>query len=262
MDWRVRGVGLRVGGHRGAAALAPENTYAGFALAAEAGADYLELDVQLTADGVAVVIHDDDLDRTTDGHGPVAAASWAALRDLDAGTWFDRRFARERMPTLAGFLAWLEARPPLGATIEAKGPGSGAAIAAAILASPARPRLSICSFTAAELRAAAEVASDVPRLLIVDRDDPGVDLFAAAAGARATGINVPWPWLSCDLVKRLHGAGLLVAGGTLDDPAEVPACLRLGLDAVDSNRPAIIVAARRAALWVPALRDRMGGDQR
>jgi glycerophosphoryl diester phosphodiesterase len=244
MDWRVRGVGLRVGGHRGAAALAPENTYAGFALAAEAGADYLELDVQLSADGVAVVIHDDDLDRTTDGHGPVAAASWAVLRHLDAGTWFDRRFAGQRIPTLSGFLRWLVARPPLGATIEAKGAGSGAAIATAILASPARLRLSICSFTAAELRAASTMAPDVPRLLIVDRDDPAVDLFAAAAGARATGINVPWPWLSGDLVERLHGAGLLVVGGTLDDPAEVPACLRLGLDAVDSNRPAVIVAAR------------------
>ncbi len=147
MDWRAHGVGLRIGGHRGAAAVAPENTYAGFALAAAAGADYVELDVQLSADGVAVIIHDDDLDRTTDGHGPVAAARWAALRDLDAGRWFDPRFAGECIPTLAGFLRWLVARPPLGATIEAKGAGSGAAIAAAILASPARPRLSICSFS-------------------------------------------------------------------------------------------------------------------
>jgi glycerophosphoryl diester phosphodiesterase len=246
MDWRVRGVGLRVGGHRGAAALAPENTYAGFALAAEAGADYLELDVQLSADGVPVVIHDDDLERTTNGHGPVAAASWAALQDLDAGTWFDRRFAGERIPSLAGFLRWLVARPPLGATIEAKGAGSGLAVAAAILASPARPRLSICSFTAAELRAAAALAPGVPRLLIVDRDDPTVDPFAAAAAAGATGVNVPWTWLSGDFVERLHGAGLLVAGGTVDDPAEVPACLLLGLDAIDSNRPAVIVAARSA----------------
>ena len=67
MDWWTIGLGLRIGGHRGAAGVAPENTYAGFNVAALAGVDYLEFDVQLLADGVAVVIHDDRLERTTDG---------------------------------------------------------------------------------------------------------------------------------------------------------------------------------------------------
>ena len=136
MDWRTIGLGLRIGGHRGAAGEAPENTYAGFDLAALAGVDYLEFDVQLLADGVAVVIHDDQLDRTSDGHGPVAGATETTLARLDAGAWFDPRFAGEPVPTLAGMVRWLEARPFLGATIEAKGIGTGDRIARTIAASP------------------------------------------------------------------------------------------------------------------------------
>ena len=244
MDWTTPGLGLRIGGHRGAAHEAPENTLAGFALAADAGADYLELDVQLAADGVPLVFHDDDLDRTTDGTGPFAARSNGDLLGLDAGAWFGARFRGERIPTLVGFLAWLGERPRLGATIEAKGSGSGAPIAQAIAASPSRDDCSICSFSAEELRAAAAVDPAIPRMLIVDRDEPDADLIALARGAAAAAVNVPLDWLSGEVVARLHAAGLLVAGGTVDDPAGIGACLKLGIDFVDTNRPSVTVAAR------------------
>lgn len=248
IDWRAIGVGLRIGGHRGAAGEAAENTFAGFALASRAGVDYLELDVQLSADGVAVVVHDDELDRTTDGHGPVASMTADRLARLDAGRWFAPAFTGQRIPTLTELLAWLEAHPALGATIEAKGPGTGAVIARAIEVSPARDRLSVCSFGAVELRAAADAGPEIPRLLIADRDAPGVDLLALARDALATGINVPWAWCDPGLVGRLHRAGLLVAGGTADDAVAIRACVELGLDAVDSNRPTLAVAARDAAV--------------
>jgi glycerophosphoryl diester phosphodiesterase len=255
MDWRAIGLGLRVGGHRGAAGEAPENTFAGFALAFRTGVDYLELDVQLSADGVAVVVHDDELDRTSDGHGPVASMTAAALARLDAGRWFDPAFAGERIPTLTGLLAWLEARPTLGATIEAKGPGTGAVIARAIRGSPARGRLSVCSFEAVELRAAADADTEIARLLIVGRDAPGADLLALARDALAAGINLPWAWCDPELVGRLHRAGLLVAGGTADDDVAIRDCVELALDAVDSNRPTLAVAARDAAVRAGARRD-------
>src|ERR1700675_773367 len=76
----------RVIGHRGAAGLAPENTLAGFRKAAEIGVGWVEVDVHLSADGVPVVIHDDTLDRTTSGTGPVAAKSAAALEALGVPT--------------------------------------------------------------------------------------------------------------------------------------------------------------------------------
>jgi glycerophosphoryl diester phosphodiesterase len=248
MDWTTAGQGLRIGGHRGAAGEAPENTFAGFALAAAAGVDYLELDVQLAADGVALVFHDHDLDRTTDGSGPFAARLSAELLGLDAGGWFGDEFQGQRIPTLEAFLGWLGERPSLGTTIEAKGPGSGAVIARAIRRSRGPAACSICSFSADELQAAAAVDASIPRMLIVDRDEPGADPMELAAAAGASAVNVPVDWLTDKSVTRLQSGGLLVAGGTVDDAAGIEACLRLGIDLVDTNRPSVTVAARNALM--------------
>ncbi len=86
--------------HRGASAAAPENTIAAFELAVTAGADGIELDVHLSADGHPVVIHDDFLDRTTDGSGPVAARTMRELKRLDAGGWYGASFRGQRIQTL------------------------------------------------------------------------------------------------------------------------------------------------------------------
>lgn len=87
--------------HRGASDKAPENTLVAFERALEQGADALECDVHLSADGEVIVIHDETVDRTTDGHGPVAEMTVAELQRLDAGSWKDRRFAGQRIPTLS-----------------------------------------------------------------------------------------------------------------------------------------------------------------
>ncbi len=86
--------------HRGDKACAPENTLAAFKLAAEKGADAVEFDVQLTADGQVIIIHDPNLDRTTNGKGKVSKVPLAALRDLDAGSWFSEQYRGESIPTL------------------------------------------------------------------------------------------------------------------------------------------------------------------
>ena len=86
--------------HRGASGHAPENTVAAFLLAAEMGAHGIELDVHLSADGEAVVIHNDTVDATTDGTGRVSQLTLSELKSLDAGSWFAPEFAGERIPTL------------------------------------------------------------------------------------------------------------------------------------------------------------------
>lgn len=93
-------------GHRGANAAAPENTLAAFQKARELGADGIELDVMLCADGEPVVIHDFTVDRTTNGCGRVEALSLAQLKALDAGAWFGSEFAGERIPTLREVMEW------------------------------------------------------------------------------------------------------------------------------------------------------------
>jgi len=90
--------------HRGISARYPENTLAAFIGAIDAGAHMIELDVCLSKDRHLVVIHDETVDRTTNGTGPVKTLTLAQLRQLDAGSWFDPRFHAERLPTLAQVL--------------------------------------------------------------------------------------------------------------------------------------------------------------
>ncbi|MGF1474421.1 MAG: glycerophosphodiester phosphodiesterase family protein [Geminicoccaceae bacterium] len=94
--------------HRGASAFAPENTLAAIGQAARRGAEWVEVDVQLTADGALVVIHDHQVDRTTDGSGSVQEKTLGELQALDAGSWFDPRFAGEQIPTLEQVLVLCE----------------------------------------------------------------------------------------------------------------------------------------------------------
>jgi len=96
-------VGLKrptVFAHRGSSAYAPENTLAAFEMAVEQGADAIELDVKLSGDGQIIVIHDDTVDRTTDGTGRVGAMTLSELKDLDAGSYFNTKFKTEKIPTL------------------------------------------------------------------------------------------------------------------------------------------------------------------
>ena len=92
--------------HRGASGYAPENTFAAFNLAREMGAGGIETDIQASADGVLVLVHDTRVDRTSDGAGAVADLTWDQLSRLDAGGWFDPRFAGERIVRFDAFLDW------------------------------------------------------------------------------------------------------------------------------------------------------------
>lgn len=105
-------------GHRGAAAYAPENTMASFIKAEEANADWFELDVQLSKDGEVVVMHDDSVDRTTNGHGKVRDLTLYELKQLDAGSWKAPEFSGERIPTLSQCLDY--AKYKIGVYVEIK----------------------------------------------------------------------------------------------------------------------------------------------
>lgn len=109
----------RIIGHRGAKGHAPENTLASFRKAKELGATWIEFDVKETEDGVLVIMHDDDLDRTTNGKGPMAKTMWSVVKELDAGSWFHPSFSNEKIPTLEETFLLLE-ELNIGANIEIK----------------------------------------------------------------------------------------------------------------------------------------------
>jgi glycerophosphoryl diester phosphodiesterase len=109
--------------HRGFSGRAPENTLASFRRAMEIGSDMIELDVQLSQDGKVVILHDDTLERTTNGRGRVADFTLAELKQLDAGSWFGPRFSGQRIPTLNEVLELAKGR--ILVNIEIKNPTHG-----------------------------------------------------------------------------------------------------------------------------------------
>ena len=112
---------MKVIGHRGNSSVAPQNTLAAFEAACAAGVDATELAVQLTADGHVVVIHDDDVDATTDGTGRVDSYPLDRLRALDAGSWFAPAYAGQRVPTFAEVVDLLVRHPGTDLLLELKG---------------------------------------------------------------------------------------------------------------------------------------------
>jgi glycerophosphoryl diester phosphodiesterase len=228
----------RVIGHRGAAGLAPENTLAGFRKAAELGVKWVEFDVHLSADGVPVVIHDDTLDRTTTGKGPVAAQSAAALGALG-------------VPTLAAVIALL-GKLDLGAVVEIKpSPGAEAATAEAtlrlLLASwpDHLPPPMVSSFQRASLERAHAVAPGITRALLVQQL-PG-DWRAEVDRLGCAAVHLSHRKLDAATVAEVTRAGLPLFAYTVNDAARAAELFRWGVAAVFSDRPDLLAEAARGA---------------
>ncbi|MBN8525919.1 MAG: glycerophosphodiester phosphodiesterase, partial [Planctomycetes bacterium] len=174
--------------HRGGSHLAPENTLPAYEQAAGLGHTCGECDVQLTADGVPVLLHDDTLERTTDGHGRLIDRSAADVLALDAGSWFHPRWAGTRVPTLAQALAaW--SRLGMAPVIELKcGDGQdparlGVAVSAMVAAAWSGPTPLLISFIPEALSAAATTAPLLPRGLLLEAWCDDWRERAAAVGA-------------------------------------------------------------------------------
>jgi glycerophosphoryl diester phosphodiesterase len=156
-------------GHRGACTYRPENTMPSFALAIEQGADAIELDVHLTADGQLAVIHDDMLDRTTSGTGSVAALTMRKIRQADAGANFEAgdgshpyRGKGLKVPTLPEVLAWLP--PNVGLVVEIKARAAVDATVAALSDSPLRATeaVTVISFDEGAIERVRELDPELP----------------------------------------------------------------------------------------------------
>ena len=185
----------RLIGHRGAARHAPENTLASVRMAALQGAPWVEVDVKLTADGVPVLMHDDTLDRTTNGRGKVAETRFEALSRLDAGRWFSPAFIGEPVPTLAALID-LVAQLDLGLNLEIKPCPGRAAETAGVALSMAyslwpegKPPPLVSSFEFEALETARRVVPSWPIGYLIDRRHPDWRAQADAVGAATINVN-------------------------------------------------------------------------
>jgi len=230
--------------HRGASADAPENTIAAFELALEQGADGLQLDVHLSADGHPVVIHDFTLERTTDGAGPVSALRMRELKRLDAGGWHDRRFQGQRIQTLQEVLERFRERTRFW--LELKGgsvlyPGLEERVVSTIEIYDVADRVLVQSLDPATIvevrtlnrgiRVGAVVArAPLDRALLL----PGtVDAICPALAACSEG-----------LTGEVRNAGLGCYVWTVNEPAQVDRLVGWGVSGIITDQP----GAQRARL--------------
>ena len=232
-------------GHRGAAAWAPENTLAGLRRAKALGCTWVEFDVRLTGDGAPVLCHDPLLDRTTNGSGLVSAKSLAAIRECDAGSWFDPSFAGERVPTLDEVLL-LAAELDLGANVEMKSDrGREYATAAAVATTVQRlrgrtPAVLVSSFLPSALAALRELAPQIPRGLLFRFIPRGWAELALRLGC--TMIGADQRRLRPSRVAAIRSAGYKLAAFTVNDPARARLLFDWGVTSVFSDAPDIIHA--------------------
>jgi glycerophosphoryl diester phosphodiesterase len=228
--------------HRGAGALAPENTLAAFRAGAAQGYRAFECDVRLSADGVPFLLHDETLQRTTSGSGRAADQPWSALSQLDAGTWHSHQHAGEPPASLAavaafvqrgGFALNLEIKPTPGEGLE-----TGRAVARAARELWAdRPRASwplLSSFQPEAVDGARRGAPALPRALLLETLWPGWLDTALALKCRA--VVTHHPLMDAALREQLHAHGLRALCFTVNQPADARRLLALGIDGLITDR--------------------------
>jgi glycerophosphoryl diester phosphodiesterase len=221
-------------GHRGAAALAPENTLASFARAAACGAAMVEFDVRLSADRQPVVFHDDSLDRTTAGHGPVRRHGLAELQALGVASL-------DEVLRLCGGLGLrlnMEIKPDRGDEALTARIAVGRALA--LWQGP--PPL-VSSFSRRALAEARVVAPDWPRGLLVGRVPR--DWARAAERLGCVALHADHRRLDAALVAEIRGAGLAVLAYTVNDPARAETLWRWGVASVFSDDPGAVMNKSR-----------------
>jgi glycerophosphoryl diester phosphodiesterase len=258
--------------HRGGAALAPENTLAAFTRAHALGVDGFELDVRLSRDGEVMVIHDADVDRTTNGGGKVSALTAAELRALDAGCRFkDSSGISEetRIPLLRDILARF---PDELLIIELKGANPALPPRAFEIVREAGALDRVC-FGGFQRHMLIGVRRCGRR---ITSDRAGGQVVCSSASREETRwslyrswVRIPWPWrpydafqvpeisrgtrvVSPEFVRVAHGRGLLVQVWTVNDEPSMQRLLEWGVDGLISDRPDLALRVRDA--FAPALR--------
>ena len=226
--------------HRGAGKLAPENTLAAFRLGAYHGFAMFECDVKLSADGEPFLLHDAELDRTTNGQGSAAIQTWDKLSRLDAGSWHGRAYAGEPLLRLEALARWLQALG-LMVNLEIKpSPGeevrTGRIVAqhVARLWSQSEIKPLLSSFSVEALQAAKDAQPDLPRALLLDKWVRDAVDQAVALGCRALVVNQAQ--LDVDKIELGHAVGLKMLTYTVNDATRASSLWYAGLDGLITDR--------------------------
>lgn len=230
----------RIVAHRGNSWVAPENTLAALVSAARAEADMVEIDLQMTTDGVGVVFHDHPLGRTAAGTGLLRNLDSAAVAALDVGSWFDPVFADTRVPLLAEVLEVLRRYESLGLLLEVSGPWKADALArelATIGDAGLEDRVIVQSFDAASLEISRDTAPALQRGYLSATWDDSV--MATCAQVDAQWCNLTWDTISDNpgVVESNRARGLRTMAWTVNEPDMWAAAVDAGVDGIITDRP-------------------------
>jgi len=230
--------------HRGASALAPENTLPAFELALQLGVNEVELDVRRCATGEVIVIHDKSVDRTTDGIGAVKDKSFAEIKALDAGSWFDERFRGESVPALDEVFDLLAGR--LTVNIELKGgslnpDGIEQVVVESIRRHGMIERVIISSFNPCRLRRIRAKAPELKTALIFS---PYNSLYLRRAWfapiLKVDGLHAFHSMVDRHFVDGAHRRGRWVYAWTVDEREQMEKLILTGLDGIVTNDPRLL----------------------
>jgi glycerophosphoryl diester phosphodiesterase len=245
-------------GHRGASGYAPEHTFAAYDLALEQGADYIEIDLQMTADGVLVAMHDDTLDRTATAPagvpeeyctGPVIEKTLEQIKMCDVGSWFGPEYAGEQIPTLEEIFQrygtsvnyYIETKNPEAVPCECMEEELLRLMDEYGLTKPAEKRWQVLiqSFSADSLQEIHGYNESLPLIQLYSSDETSgsIQLDLDAVSTYAVGIGPSQSDVDAALVKAAHDLCLDVHPYTLIEARDMKALLDLGVDGMFTNNP-------------------------
>lgn len=231
--------------HRGASHIAPENTKAAELLAWEKGADSVEIDVHMSADGRVMVIHDSDTKRTTGVKLKVSETSSDKLRELDAGSFRGKQYAGEKIPYLEEIIAAIKDDGKLYIEIKC-GKGAVEPIAKIVEQSSRKDQIVIISFDYDTVALSKKIMPDVPAYWVIgtrkdkqtkqwiEHDTAWID--EATAGG-IDGLDVHYAGISEKFMAAVKEAGQELYVWTVDDPVEAERLIELGVAGITTNRP-------------------------
>jgi len=226
--------------HRGASAYAPENTLASFELAVKQGAPAIEFDVKLSSDRQVVIIHDQTLERTTNSAGTVTRQPLAALRELDAGSWFSDAFQGEKIPTLDEVFEAVGKKVLINVELTNYAtPFDGLVheVAALVKKHGLQERIIFSSFFPTNLALARRLLPTVPRGQLILESSSG---WWQRASASWMSLQAQHPYLSdvtARMVRDLHARGRRVHVWTVNDPTDMRRLRALGVDGIFTDDP-------------------------
>jgi len=268
--WEGAGLDMLIIGHRGASGHAPEHTFASWDIALEMGVDYLEQDLQMTADGQLIVLHDDTLDRTARGPnctGPVITRTLAELAECDVGAWFNEarrdrarpEFVGQRIPTLDAVLTRYGGRARF--YIETKNPEIAPGMEEALVTlldqhgllpwndedEEEIDRVFVQSFSTASLLRVRSLNEFLPLVQLFARAETPAAILARldSLAEFALGIGPHYSDVDPNLIAAAHERGLVVHPYTVNAPAEMRRLIDIGVDGMFTDYPDVLAAILR-----------------